>query len=55
MSTPARPEGLVLTARRTGARWTPQTGETYGDLVEVITGAWAARAPKRLVREHLGE
>ena len=24
------------------------------ELVEVITDAWAARAPKRLVREHLG-
>ena len=24
------------------------------ELVEVITEAWAARAPKRLVREHLG-
>ena len=25
------------------------------ELVEIITDAWAARAPKRLVREHLGE
>jgi hypothetical protein len=24
------------------------------ELVEIITDAWAARAPKRLVREHLG-
>ena len=27
---------------------------TRGELAEVITDAWAARAPKRLVREHLG-
>lgn len=26
-----------------------------GELREVITEAWAARAPKRLVREHLGD
>ncbi|MBL0748031.1 MmcQ/YjbR family DNA-binding protein [Nocardioides baculatus] len=25
------------------------------ELVEVITDAWAAKAPKKLVREHLGE
>jgi hypothetical protein len=25
------------------------------ELAEIITDAWAARAPKRLVREHLGE
>ena len=25
------------------------------ELVEVITEAWAAKAPKKLVREHLGE
>jgi hypothetical protein len=25
------------------------------ELVEIITDAWAARAPRRLVREHLGE
>ncbi|WP_182526711.1 MmcQ/YjbR family DNA-binding protein [Nocardioides dongkuii] len=25
------------------------------ELAEVITDAWAARAPKRLVREHLGD
>jgi hypothetical protein len=30
-------------------------GEVERDeLVEIITDAWAARAPKRLVREHLG-
>jgi hypothetical protein len=28
---------------------------TRGELEEVITDAWAARAPKRLAREHLGE
>jgi hypothetical protein len=28
---------------------------TRGALEEVITDAWAARAPKRLAREHLGE
>ena len=25
------------------------------ELVEIITDAWAAKAPRRLVREHLGE
>ena len=25
------------------------------ELVEVITDAWASKAPKKLVREHLGE
>lgn len=25
------------------------------ELVEILTDAWAARAPRRLVREHLGE
>lgn len=55
MSTPARPEGLVLHRAPHRSVVDPPTGETYGDLVEVITGAWAARAPKRLVREHLGE
>ena len=25
------------------------------DLAEIITDAWATRAPKRLVREHLGD
>jgi hypothetical protein len=33
-----------------------QLGEiSRQELVEVITDAWAAKAPKKLVREHLGE
>ena len=28
---------------------------TREELVEIITDAWAAKAPKKLVREHLGE
>jgi hypothetical protein len=28
---------------------------TRSELVEVITEAWAAKAPKKLVREHFGE
>jgi hypothetical protein len=28
---------------------------THEELVEVITEAWATKAPKRLVREHFGE
>lgn len=28
---------------------------THQELVEVITEAWATKAPKRLVREHFGE
>lgn len=28
---------------------------TRGELAEVITDAWATRAPKRLAREHLGD
>lgn len=44
--------------RRTNAVLVQQSrlGEiTRDELVEVITDAWAARAPKRLVREHLGD
>lgn len=44
--------------RRTNAVLVQQSrlGElTRGELEEVITEAWAHRAPRRLVREHLGD
>lgn len=44
--------------RRTNAVLVQQSrlGElTHDELAEVITDAWACRAPKRLAREHLGD
>ena len=55
---PATPFFTVDHLRRTNAVLVQQSrlGEiSRRELREVITDAWAARAPKRLVREHLGD